>query len=173
MTLSESTSPYPPPSAAYGQPGVPDLPYANWGYRLASFIVDSLINGIPATIGSAIINLGTTTTVNDAGVVEMTPPSAGAVIIGLLLTALSVAIFVWNTCLRQGRTGQSFGKQLAGTKLISAKTGQPIGGGMAFVRYICHIFDALPCYIGYLWPIWDRQRQTFADKIVSTYVIRV
>jgi len=31
MTLSESTSPYPPSSAAYGQPAVPDLPYANWG----------------------------------------------------------------------------------------------------------------------------------------------
>ena len=172
MILSESTSPYPPPSAAPGQPGVPDLPYAHWGYRLASFIVDSLINGIPATIGSAVINASiTTTVVGDR--VETSGPSTMATVTFLVLTALSVAIFVWNTCLRQGRTGQSVGKQLAGTKLISARTGQPIGGGMAFVRYICHIVDALPCYLGYLWPIWDRKRQTFADKIVGTYVIRV
>jgi hypothetical protein len=44
---------------------------------------------------------------------------------------------------------------------------------MGIIRYILHIVDALPCYLGYLWPIWDQQRQTFADKIVRTYVVRV
>jgi uncharacterized RDD family membrane protein YckC len=159
--------------AAYGQPAGTEPPYANWLYRVASFLVDSLINGIPATIGSAIYNASITRTVVGDRVVETSGPSAGATIVVLLLTALSIAIFVWNTCIRQGRTGQSFGKQLVGTKLVSARTGQPIGGGMAFVRYVCHIIDALPCYLGYLWPIWDRQRQTFADKIIGTYVIKL
>ncbi len=56
---------------------------------------------------------------------------------------------------------------------ISESTGEPIGPGMAFVRDICHILDSLACYIGWLFPIWDAKRQTFADKIVSTIVIPV
>jgi hypothetical protein len=42
---------------------------------------------------------------------------------------------------------------------------------MAFVRDLAHILDALPCYIGFLWPIWDSKRQTFADKIMNTVVV--
>lgn len=41
---------------------------------------------------------------------------------------------------------------------------------MSFVRQIVHIVDALPCYIGYLWPIGDREKRTFADMILSTRV---
>ena len=42
---------------------------------------------------------------------------------------------------------------------------------MAFVRQLAHILDGIPCYIGYLWPLWDAKRQTFADKVIGTYVI--
>ena len=38
---------------------------------------------------------------------------------------------------------------------------------MAFVRDITHIVDGF-FYLGYLWPLWDPKRQTFADKICST-----
>jgi uncharacterized RDD family membrane protein YckC len=27
------------------------------------------------------------------------------------------------------------------------------------------------CYVGYLWPLWDDKRQTFADKILGTVVV--
>lgn len=164
---------YAPGPAVYGQPTGPEPPYAHWIYRVGGFLVDWLIFVLPVTIGSAVANLSGTQTVDEFGVVETTNVPAWAVIVSLVLFAASIAIFVWNICLRQGRTGQSLGKQLVGTKLVSAQTGQPIGGGMAFVRYLCHIIDALPCYIGYLWPLWDRQRQTFADKIVGTFVIKV
>ena len=84
---------------------------------------------------------------------------------------LSLAVFVWNTCLRAGRTGYSIGKGLLGIKLIGERSGEPIGAGMAFLRYLCHIVDALPLYLGYLWPLWDAKRQTFADKIMHTVVL--
>ena len=45
--------------------------------------------------------------------------------------------------------------------------------GRSFARDICHILDSLACYIGWLFPIWDAKRQTFADKIVKTVVIPV
>jgi uncharacterized RDD family membrane protein YckC len=82
-------------------------------------------------------------------------------------------LLIWNLFIRQGSTGQSIGKQVLGLKLLRESDGQPIGAGMAFLRYIAHILDALACYIGFLWPLWDQKRQTFADKIVSTLVVKV
>ncbi|HYN17024.1 MAG TPA: RDD family protein, partial [Actinomycetes bacterium] len=62
-------------------------------------------------------------------------------------------------------------KQVLNIRLLRMQDGQPMGGGMAFVRDLAHIVDALPCYIGFLFPLWDARRQTFADKIMSTVVI--
>jgi uncharacterized RDD family membrane protein YckC len=31
--------------------------------------------------------------------------------------------------------------------------------------------DAIPFFIGFLWPLWDRRRQTFADKLLGTVVL--
>lgn len=144
--------PYGAPSAGVG--------YAHWGKRVGSYLIDSLLmmaGMIPAFIGSAMMQ------------------DPGTATVGGLLTAigyiLGLGIFVWNTCLKQGRTGYSVGKGVLGIKLIKFDTGQPIGPGMAFVRQIAHILDGIPCYIGYLWPLWDSKRQTFADKVLSTVVI--
>jgi uncharacterized RDD family membrane protein YckC len=48
--------------------------------------------------------------------------------------------------------------------------GRSIGGGLSFVRQLAHILDGI-CYIGYLWPLWDARKQTFADKIMGTVVV--
>jgi uncharacterized RDD family membrane protein YckC len=64
-----------------------------------------------------------------------------------------------------------FGAPTLRIRLVSERTGQPIGAGMAFLRDICHIVDALICYIGFLFPLWDAKRQTLADKIVKTVVV--
>jgi len=75
--------------------------------------------------------------------------------------------------IRQGSSGQTVGKQALGLKLVGADTGQPIGAGKTFLRQLTHILDGAACYIGYLWPLWDEKRQTFADKINNTYVIKL
>jgi uncharacterized RDD family membrane protein YckC len=43
---------------------------------------------------------------------------------------------------------------------------------MAFARDIAHIIDTIICFVGYLFPLWDAKKQTLADKIVKTLVIR-
>ncbi|MDX2359147.1 RDD family protein, partial [Dietzia sp. PP-33] len=55
-------------------------------------------------------------------------------------------------------------------KLVGDPTGAPIGPLNAFLRDIVHIVDGL-AYIGYLWPLWDEKRQTFADKLMGTIVV--
>ena len=160
----------------YGQPGygagAPD--YANWFKRVGAYLIDALLTslaGIPLWIGYGILIGSAETTRNPDGTTTTTMDGGGAALALILIGVItSIAFFVWNTCMKQGRTGYSIGKGVLGTKLVSERTGQPIGAGMSFVRYLCHILDGI-CYIGYLWPLWDRKRQTFADKIMSTIVV--
>ncbi|MFG2960557.1 RDD family protein [Streptomyces sp. NPDC048291] len=158
-----------PPQQNYGypqQPGYPQQggygypqqgygatpPYANWGWRFLSRLIDSLLYGIPYIL--VIVGAG-----------NKTP---ALTIIGFLGL---IGLFVYQIIL-EGRTGQSLGKKAVGTRTLKEETGQPIGAGMAFVRQLAHILDGLPCYLGYLWPAWDAKRQTFADKVCGTIVIR-
>jgi uncharacterized RDD family membrane protein YckC len=71
----------------------------------------------------------------------------------------------------QGMTGQSWGKQATHLKLVRMADKQPIGAKAAFSRGLAHLLDIFTLGIGYLFPLWDAQRQTLADKVMKTVVI--
>ena len=89
----------------------------------------------------------------------------------LFRLAYVIGFAIWNQIIRQGRTGSSLGKQWVGIRVIREDYGQPLGGWLTFGRSLLHILDGLPCYLGYLWPLWDAKRQTFADKLVHSVVL--
>jgi uncharacterized RDD family membrane protein YckC len=157
----------PPAPAAGGYVADPPGYYmgrvlANWPQRVGAYLIDDLIAGIPAFL--ALILFSGSTADETA--------SAGAVLVSSLLYLLSLGIWIYNRAILMGRTGQSWGKQVLKLRLVRMADGQPMGGGMAFLRDLLHILDALVCYIGYLWPIWDARRQClFSDKIMSTVVL--
>jgi uncharacterized RDD family membrane protein YckC len=123
-------------------------------------------------IGLAIAASGATTTTDPTtGVSTVEGGNGAGVVVAILGYVLIFVILIWNNVFRQGRTGWSIGKQALGIRLVKEDTGQPMGAGMCFVRQIVHIVDGLPCYIGYLWPLWDAKKQTFADKIMTTVVV--
>jgi uncharacterized RDD family membrane protein YckC len=158
----------------YGQAG--PAAYASWFQRVGAFLIDQLIGAlamIPYYIGLVLMAASTETTTDPVtGQVTTTGGSSGiGVVLMFLGIALSIAYYVWNYCIKQGRTGYTIGKGVLGIKLVKQDTGQPMGAGLSFVRQIAHILDALPCYLGYLWPLWDAKRQTFADKVMNTVVI--
>ena len=133
--------------------------YASWAQRALGTIIDGAIAFViylPFLIIGSIAGA-------DSGF-------GGLVMIVGYLAML--AFLVWNTFLRQGSTGYTIGKEKVGIKLVSEATGQPIGAGMAFVRQIAHAVDAIICYIGFLFPLWDAKRQTIADKLLSTLVVQ-
>ena len=143
----------PPPQYGQPQPGYgyqqgPPVAYANWGQRVGSAVIDWVIPGIIASVFRAV--------------------SEGLYVI----VALIALVWVLYNAYQGGKTGQSLGKRALGTRLVRSSDGQPIGGGLAIGRYFLHILDGLPCLLGYLWPIWDSKRQTFADKIVGSVVIK-
>lgn len=132
----------------YGQD--PDLAvaYASWGQRVGA----SLIDALPALAISFITRKS-----------GFFPTLIG------FLAALGFGF--WNLA-RQGRTGQTIGKGALGIRLAVIGHDGPPGVGLSIGRSFVHILDALPLYLGFLWPLWDERRQTFADKILNTVVLR-
>jgi uncharacterized RDD family membrane protein YckC len=148
--------------------------YASWISRVAAYLIDGLLGavaGLPLWVGYGILIANTTTT-TDANGVRSTHMSGGGGALILILFGLltSAAFWIWNVCIRQGRTGATIGKGVLAIRLLGY-SGQPIGAGMSFVRQLAHILDSLACYVGWLWPLWDARKQTFADKITSTVVV--
>ena len=166
-------------------PAAPWGPLAGWFTRVAAMLVDSavqLVGMVPYVVGLVLFVVGAPGSSHDEystfAEAPSTPDSGntGMMVAGGLLVLLGLllvlAIQVWNRAFRQGRTGQSIGKKVMGIRLVDEHTGQPIGAGMAFVRDLAHALDGF-AYIGYLWPLWDDKRQTFADKILNTVVVEV
>jgi uncharacterized RDD family membrane protein YckC len=123
-------------------------------------VISSLIDYVaPAIVLSLLLSLGTVT-----GSTAWHLVLATVAYLGLL------GFVIWNSGYLQGTTGRSLGRRVARTKLVTIETSQPAGFGRTVARQICH---GLELGIGYLWPLWDGKRQTFADKIVGTVVIRV
>ena len=151
------------------------MTYASWGARVGGTIVNGLSSWLfylPAMIAFfAGPREYTECTINDEPGLCKLPTSQGWVIIAILGAAGLVAFFVMY-CKAVGTKGQFWGHRAAGVRIVDATTGGPIGAGRAFGRYFAHILDGIPCYLGFLWPLWDKRKQTFADKIVGTVSIR-
>lgn len=152
--------------------------FAGWFTRVGAYLVDSVVTalvGFPALFGLVMLWNGRTTneTTTSSGAVVKTlelHPTATTSLLLFLGWVLSLGFTIWNSYIRQGNTGASIGKSVLAIRLVNADF-QPIGPGWAFLRQLLHVVDALPCYLGYLNPIWDSRKQTFADKIMSTFVI--
>ena len=106
---------------------------------------------------------------------EKGDPTGAGLAIFAPACGFALAVGIWNRIFREARTGQSLGRQITGTRLVDLTTREPIGLGKVLLRGLCHILDNLPCIclpLGFVWPLWDQRRQTFADKIVGSIVIR-
>jgi uncharacterized RDD family membrane protein YckC len=165
---------YPPqqggPYGQYAPYGYgPQVQFAPWGLRFLALIIDSLITG-PFFIVYDILNAGRTVTTNPStGQIVTSGGAPAALLLIALVWFLGVGLY---NGYRQGTTGSTFGEQAVGIRIVLEATGQPMGFGLAIGHYLGHILDGLPCYLGYLWPLWDAKNQTFADKICSTLAIK-
>jgi uncharacterized RDD family membrane protein YckC len=144
--------------------------YASWGRRVRARLIDML----PTYCGLIIFYVGYLILIvrlTQTG--ESTARFEGAavtMIVGLSVVVASLAWIAYNRWFIAGRTGQSLGKRVIKIRLIGVETAAPIGVKNAFIRDLVHILDALTL-VGYLWPLWDEKRQTFADQIMKTVVI--
>jgi uncharacterized RDD family membrane protein YckC len=121
-------------------------PRAGFWRRLAALLVDSVI------VGAAIV------------VLALVLGPIGA-IVGVL------ASYAYYIVMEGMPAGQTLGKKALGIRIVDANTGKPIGYGRAAIRNLARILSGWALGIGYLWMLWDREKQTWHDKLASSHVV--
>ncbi|MEC7847997.1 MAG: RDD family protein [Gemmatimonadota bacterium] len=97
--------------------------------------------------------------------------------VGLLVPVLFFG--VWLFGYRQGVTGKTPGKRVAGTRLTRIGTGEAPGGAVGMLRLLVPNlivvvtggFGAVYVIIDYLWLLWDDDNQRLTDKMFKTQVV--
>jgi len=142
--------------------------HASWSRRVGASLLDS----VPGLVAAVLLVAGYLPTYLGFFRGDLTvAPRYPLVLVGSLLSVVALGLAVCNRYVLAGRTGQSVGKRVTGIWLVSRTTGRPIGTLDAFVRDLLHVLDGIG-YVGYLWPLWDDERQTLADKVAQTVVVR-
>ncbi len=191
------SSPYPGGSPYQGGPPYPGAPsyldaprgydagpsYAGFGSRLAGYLLDGLLYGlllsvfmVPGVVMSVAafddcvsIDTGDTTEI----VCPEGAPDAGLLAGGIALGVVGLVVVAVLYIRALGRTGQTWGRKIAGVKVVGKESGQPLGAGKAFLRVLVAGLVSGNCILGYLWMLWDKDNQTWHDKIVGSVVLKV
>ena len=77
----------------------------------------------------------------------------------------------YYTYFEGGPRGQTLGKRALGIRVIDFDGGGSIGYPRAAIRYVTSIVSAIVIYIGYLWMLWDREKQCWHDKTSNAVVV--
>jgi len=98
---------------------------------------------------------------------------------GERIFSLLVPFYIFNTIITiayytyfHGSTGKTPGKMICRLKVVRVN-GEPLGYGKAFLRWIGYIISSFIFCLGFLWAVWDKNKQAWHDKIAGTYVIRI
>ncbi len=185
--------PPPPP----GQPGAPTYqgapppgyqayaPYqpgqfgevAGFGVRLGGWLLDGLLYGLLAllfVIPGIILLVSAFEDCVTIGNETICDDVNGGAVAGGVLLMLAGAVIVFIIYVRHlAKTGQTWGRRIVGIKVLSIDTGQPLGTGKAIGRTLFEwLISGQIFYLGYLWMLWDDNKQTWHDKIVRSQVYR-
>ena len=87
---------------------------------------------------------------------------------GLLLLVIPPLYFI----LMHAIFGQTIGKMIMGIKVLRAD-GRPVSLFIATIRFIGYIISGVLLTFGFLWVIWDREKQGWHDMISDTIVIKM
>ena len=144
-------------NATYG--GDPTL--AEWWQRLLGYLIDAVVFVVILFILRALISAKGT---------------GGLYLLGLIVYVLAFAYFA----VQHAMYGQTLGKRVLGTMVVTADTRSKITGGTAAGRAAIFVFPGLIPLVGFLfwllnvlWLTWDPKRQALHDKAVKTVVVKV
>lgn len=70
-----------------------------------------------------------------------------------------------------GTKGQTLGKKVFGLRVVHI-SGRSLGFSQAFVRWVGYILCALTLNIGFLWIVFDKNKQGWHDRIANSFVVR-
>jgi uncharacterized RDD family membrane protein YckC len=134
----------------YGQPmGQMPRQLAGFWIRFGGSIIDGILLSIVANVLGLALGMGTN-------------PRSG---LNLLIGA------VYFTYMH-GSRGQSLGQMAVSLKVIDQTSGGQIDYGRAFVRWLVSLVSGIVIGLGYLWMLWDPNKQTWHDKAARVVVVK-
>lgn len=127
---------------------------APWHFRVGAFAIDVLV-------GAAVVAT--------LALVSFTVP-AGGVWWWICVSVLGAVILLMlvNRLLLPAITGWSLGRGLLGIA-VARRDGTAASPWRLLVRDLAHLLDTASV-VGWLWPLWDSRRRTFADLLLGTEV---
>lgn len=130
-------------------------PLASWPARAGAFAIDVLVGlAVVATLA----------------LVAWTAPLRGWLWwVFTVAAALMVVVTAVNRLVLPAVKGFSLGRALFGIAVVH-RTGARAGVWRLLVRDLAHLLDTAALFLGWLWPLWDRRRRTFADLLLRTEV---
>lgn len=135
--------------------------YATFGRRfLASLVDDTILSVVLLGVGGLLAAVFSS--------------SDAALVVSYLV---GIVLYFWYHTYFYVRSGQTPGKKAVGIQVI-AVDGSLLTNGRAFGRAAIYFVESLMIYgvigiFGFLWMIWDKDSQTWHDKVANSYVIRV
>ena len=192
-----SEMPPPPPPPPPPSPGASTTPHfagqqswvndaagrAGFGARLGAYLLDVVLYGlamiVPVIAGVLVILLPIVNNcVSVAGSADLIcppgVPSGSSIAGGIALIVVGVLGVMFIYVRAEGKTGQTWGRKIVGIRVVRVSDGLPPGFWRAFGRELFgNIISGQIFYLGYLWMIWDKDRQTWHDKVAGTVVVKV
>lgn len=137
--------------------------YAGFWRRWAASFLDGLITGVFGFIVGFAIGL--------AGATLKTDQTVISVVSSLLSVAVTWTYAVGMTA----KYGQTWGKKWLHIKIVSVndKSSTPSWGKLLLRETLGRFVSGIVLGLGYLWMIWDKNKQTWHDKMAGTVVIKV
>lgn len=84
----------------------------------------------------------------------------------------AILVMAVNRSLLPAVTGWSLGRALCRIVVVR-RDGAAVGPWRLLLRDLAHLLDTLSVFVGWLWPLWDPRRRTFADLLLHTEVRRL
>ncbi|HSD52444.1 MAG TPA: RDD family protein [Candidatus Methylomirabilis sp.] len=136
--------------------------------RAVAVLVDLALVGTLVAAGGGLVSVA----VQVGGWFSSTPELALEWLENSARSCLSALIILSYFTAFVGWRGQTPGKMLFRLSIVRV-SGQEVGYGRAFVRWVGQILSALLLGIGFLMIALSRKKQGLHDKLADTYVVRL
>ena len=87
--------------------------------------------------------------------------------LGILIGAAYFTAFIG------AERGQTLGQMALGIRVVGLDTGGSIGYLRALIRWVVSLISAAVILLGYLWMLWDKEKQCWHDKAANAVVVPV
>ncbi len=142
---------------------------ASWGSRAVAYLLDWFLLSV-AFVVALVAGIIMDATIAGAG--SRSYGSSSSACFTSCCQCLWILLVPFYFVFQHSHGGQTIGKKALGIKIVQIKNGATPDLGVATLRLIGYWISGLILYLGFLWPLWDDQKQALHDKIAGTLVIR-